>query len=110
MPVMTTRYWPFCDASDAVGAEAIEPRPRKGWLPPSSQRMAIDITAMTRQRICREITAHETTPEAIAASVDAWYGADLEQASEESREYAERHSWARLLPEYRKLFEELIAK
>jgi hypothetical protein len=95
MPVMTTRYWPFCDVRSA------------GWLPPSSQRMAVPVTATTRQRICREITAYETTPQEIAAAVDAWYGADLRQASEESRAYAERHSWERLLPAYRRMFAEL---
>jgi hypothetical protein len=66
--------------------------------------MAIPVTATTRQRICREITACETTPQAIAATVDAWYGADLQQASEDSRACAERHSWERLLPAYRQLF------
>jgi hypothetical protein len=108
MPVMATRYWPFCDAAGVVVMEGISPAQRTGWLPQSSQRMAIPVTATTRQRICREITAYETTPQAIAATVDAWYGADLQQASEDSRACAERHSWERLLPVYRQLFSMLI--
>ncbi|HUY89479.1 MAG TPA: hypothetical protein VMV10_12160 [Pirellulales bacterium] len=104
MPVMTTRYWPFCDAGEA---DEVAPEHREGWLPPSSRRMAIDVTSTTRQRICREITAHETTPQAIAAAVDAWYDADISAASDESREYAEHLSWRRLLPEYRRLFDGL---
>lgn len=103
LPVMTTGYWPFCDADDedAVGND------RSGWLPPSSRQMSIDVTSTTRQRICREIVAYETTPQAIAAAVDAWYDADISAASDESRAYAERHSWRKLLPEYLRLFDEL---
>ena len=103
LPVMTTRYWPFCDADD-LGATGER---RSGWLPRSSQQMSIAVTSTMRQRICREIVAHETTPQAIAAAVDAWYDADLSAASDESRAYAEQHSWRRWLPEYRRVFDEL---
>ena len=97
MPVMTTRYWPFCDADGDL----------QGWLPQSSQQMSIAVTSTTRQRICRAIDAQETTPQAIAAAVDAWYDADISSASDDARAYAQRHSWRRLLPEYRRVFAEL---
>ena len=103
MPVMTTRYWPFCDAESGRA----DGEHRTGWLPNSSQRMSIAVTSTTRQRICREIDAHETTPQAIAAAVDAWYDADISSASDDARECAQRHSWRRLLPEYLRLFDEL---
>lgn len=103
MPVMTTRYWPFCDADeeDAKGER------RRGWLPVSSQQMSIAVTSTTRQRICREIVAYETTPQAIAATIDAWYDADISAASDEARAHAEHHSWRKLLPGYLRLFDEL---
>ena len=104
MPVMTTRYWPFCDAGEDDGSNGEH---RRGWLPPSSQQMSIEVTSATRQRICREIVAYETTPQAIAAAVDASYDADISAASDESRAHAEQHSWRRLLPEYQRLFDEL---
>lgn len=97
MPVMTTRYWPFCDADGDL----------QGWLPQSSQQMSIAVTSTTRQRICRAIDAQETTPQAIAAAVDAWYDADISSASDDARAYAQRHSWRRLLPDYRRVFAEL---
>ena len=107
MPVMTTRYWPFCDAGERD--RSVEAEQRTGWLPLSSQQMSIEVTSTTRQRISREITAHETTPQAIASTIDAWYDADISAASDEARACAERHSWRRLLAEYQRLFDELCA-
>jgi glycosyltransferase involved in cell wall biosynthesis len=103
LPVMTTRYWPFCDVDHKDG----DGEDRSGWLPRSSQQMSIEVASTTRQRICREIIAYETTPQAIAATIDAWYDADISAASDESRAYAEQHSWRRWLPEYQRLFDEL---
>ena len=102
MPVMTTHYWPFCDAGDRD--ESVEAEQPAGWLPPSSQQMSIAAAATTRLRICREIIAYETTPRTIAAAVDAWYDADIAAASDEARAYAELHSWRRLAPEYLRIF------
>jgi hypothetical protein len=90
MPVMTTRFWPHCDAPDG----------RRGYLPASSQAMAIPPTRLARRRICREFTSYETTPETIAAAVDRLFDADIESASDDALAYAERHSWQRLAPRW----------
>lgn len=89
MPVMTTRFWPHCDLLR-------DGRVLRGNLPISSQRLAIAPARTRWQRICRTITAYETTPQAIAAAVDAVYGQDIRAASDEARRHAERHSWQRL--------------
>lgn len=86
MPVMVTRFWPHCDAANG----------KRGYLPRSSQALAISPVRRARRRICREMISHETTPEAIAAAVDRWFDADIESASDDARAYAERHSWQRL--------------
>ena len=91
MPVMTTRFWPHCDAPDG----------RRGYLPASSQALAIPPERRARRRICREITSYEMTPQAIAAAVDRLFDADIEAASDDARSYAERHSWQRLGPRWR---------
>ncbi|HJT33799.1 MAG TPA: hypothetical protein VJ783_17260 [Pirellulales bacterium] len=95
MPVMTTRFWPHYDL-------VRDRRVLRGNLPISSQRLAIAPARTRWQRICRTITAYETTPPAIAAAVDAVYGQDIRAASDEARHHAERHSWQRLGPAWRR--------
>ena len=91
MPVMTTNFWPHCDRGD-----------RRGYLPASSQALAIAVERTMRQRICREFTSYETTPQAIAAAVDAIYDTDIRAASRDARAWAEERSWARLGSAWRK--------
>lgn len=91
MPVMVTRFWPHCDEIDG----------KRGYLPQSSQALAISPARLARRRICREITSHETTPEAIAAAVDRWFDAEIEAASDDARAYTQRYSWQRLGPRWR---------
>lgn len=97
MPVMTTRFWPHCDVRR-------DEHICRGNLPISSQRLAIATARSNWQRICRTITAYETTPQAIAAAIDAVYGQDLRAASDEARRHAERHSWEQLGLAWRRLF------
>lgn len=94
MLVMTTRFWPHCDV-------VRDRRVLRGNLPISSQRLAIAPARTRWQRICRTITAYETTPQAIASAVDALHGQDIRAASDEARRHAERHSWQRLGPAWR---------
>lgn len=96
LPVMTTRFWPHCDL-------VRDRHVLRGNLPISSQRLAIVPARTCWQRICRTITAHVTTPEDIAAAVDAIYGTDIRAASDEARRHAERRSWQRLGPAWRRL-------
>lgn len=98
MPVMTTRWWPFCDEGD-----------RAGWLPPSSQALSIDVTSRVRKTILRDIASHETTPWFIAEAVDRAYGTDLTGASDESRAWAEAHSWRTQRAVWQRLFGDLKA-
>lgn len=95
MPVMTTRFWPHCDL-------ARDRHVHRGNLPISSQRLAIAPARTRWQRICRTITAYEMTPQTIAAAVDAVYDRDIRAASDEARRHAERHSWQRLGPAWRR--------
>ena len=101
MPVMTTRCWPHCDVLR-------EERVYRGNLPPSSQRLAIAPARTRWQRICRTITAYETTPQAIAAAVDAVYGRDIRAASDKARRHAQRHSWQRLGTAWRRCVSQAI--
>lgn len=101
LPIMTTDFWPHC-------SERLSPN-RRGWLPESSQLMAIPQRRVTRDRMCRPFDAHHVAPEAVAAAVDRVYGTDISQASADVRAVAERWSWERLGPVYVRLFEDLAA-
>ncbi|HEV3003096.1 MAG TPA: hypothetical protein VGX78_01485 [Pirellulales bacterium] len=123
LPVMTTRYWPFCDLGEWWSGRVVSghepPRPTThpspstthptGWLPPSSQSLALGVERTCRRRICREFTAHETSPRAIAAAVDALYSRDIRRRSADVRATAELWSWKRLGPVWAQLFEDLVA-
>jgi hypothetical protein len=111
MPLMTTRFWPHCDDTISPfdpqmesfrGAKGNE---RRGYLPASSQALAIAVSGTSRQRICREFTAYETSPEAIAAAVDALYDRDITAASDDARLWAEARSWSRLAARWRHILE-----
>jgi hypothetical protein len=112
LPVMTTGYWPFCDG-EASGQATTHDSPltthQTGWLPPSNQALAMGVERTTRRRICREFSAHETSPRTIAAAVDALYGRNICQASADVRATAELWSWKRLGPVWARLFEDLAA-
>jgi len=126
MPVMTTRWWPFCDEREQETGYRLQPamKPstsadcrlfavpcdlRLGWLPASSQALAIEVTSRRPWTVFRRVTSHETTPRAIAQAVDRAFGADLSSASRESRDWAEAHSWRTQASVWRKLFEDLVA-
>ncbi|HVC92569.1 MAG TPA: glycosyltransferase family 4 protein [Pirellulales bacterium] len=126
MPVMTTRWWPFCDereeGKDEGGRMKDEPGTpnsslilhpsafrNQGWLPPSSQALSIEVTARRPWTVFRQVMSHETTPRAIAEAVDRIYGTDLTSASRESRDWAEAHSWRTQATVWRQLFEDLAA-
>lgn len=104
MPVMTSAWWPFTNYTgfqNAIGP--IEPDllaryfpDGDGLLPPSSQALAIQPTAMRRVVICRPTLAFETSPERIAAAVDSIYDSDISAASEEGRAWAEERSFEKL--------------
>lgn len=102
LPVVTTRYWPFCDAPESDAH-----RDFPGWLPASSQALAIDPTHRTELSICRRIVAHETRPEAIAAAVNRLAGADIAAASEDARRFAEQHSWQRMGAHWREALRQI---
>lgn len=97
MPVMTTRYWPFCND----GA-------RKGWLPACIQEIAIAPRDVRKTRICRAIDAFCADPKNIAAAVDRLYCEDLEPLSSAARRCAEQYSWEKLLPRYREALTQLV--
>lgn len=103
MPVITTRFWPYCDAH--FGSEC-----RMGWMPQSLQAIAIPFERIERRAICRQFNAHCVSPLAIAASVDAIYGESIEQLSLDSRACAESFSWDRYKPIYEQLFDNLTSK
>jgi glycosyltransferase involved in cell wall biosynthesis len=112
MPVMTTRWWPFVTELRIAGnpqSEISNPKFKTGWLPPSSQSLAIEVTARRPWTVFRRVTSHETTPRAIAQAVDRAYGSDLTSASRESRDWAEAHSWRTQAKVWRQLFEDLVA-
>lgn len=100
MPVMSTRFWPFChtDRLRLVGPaepDLIERYKSDGtaMLPPSSDRRAIEPHAMRRMVIGRPILAFDVLPEAIAAAVDGVYDSDVSEASIEGRQWAEARSF-----------------
>lgn len=92
MPVMTTRFWPFCD-----GAEG------DGWLPKRSQRLAIEVDAVRPVRISREIFAVETTPQLIAAAVDRIAGQPISRHSDDAGQFAFDSSWRSRIADWRDL-------
>lgn len=96
MPVLTTRYWPFCDAE------------RPGWLPYSVQTLGVEPARVSRRNICRPIDVFDVSARSIAERVDAAYGENIERASDDARAVAERNSWAVLGPRYEQAFEELV--
>ncbi|HUY35368.1 MAG TPA: hypothetical protein VMV69_21670 [Pirellulales bacterium] len=117
MPVMTTRFWPHCDAGGVVSGGVVSGRTthrspltthQAGWLPASVQALAIERTGTSRRRICREFMAHETTPAAIARAVDAVYGRDIRQASDDARRHA-LECGVGGFERYRRLFDDLAA-
>lgn len=109
MPIITTAFWPFTNYTgfpNAVGP--IEPDlveryfpDGDGLLPPSSQVLAIQPTAMRRMVICRPTISFETSPQTIAAAVDAIYDSDISAASDEGRAWTEARSFERLAPLWR---------
>lgn len=97
MPVMTTRYWPFCDQED-----------KQGWLPKSIQDIAIEPCKVGRRIICREIDVFYPHAKDIAAAVDRLWGENIEAMSDDARAQAERWSWSSLLPLYQEQFQSLV--
>ena len=97
MPVMTTRYFPFCDEGERVG-----------WLPPSIQDIAIEPCKVDRKNICRPIDVFHPHAKDIAVQVDKLYGENIESLSIAARYCAEQNSWAALQPHYEQAFKHLV--
>lgn len=98
MPVITTRFFPFCDGGEGGG-----------WLPPSIQQLAIDPIIVRKSRICREIDVYVSSPKEIAAAVDRLYGKNIAQLSDDASSTAERWSWDALAEVYRREFALLVS-
>lgn len=81
--------------------------PMNTWLP---KEPLIPVSGNNRARIgpaYLEFDEAQFSPEAIAATVDAWYGYDVSVYSLQGREWAETMSWAKLGPQYIQVLEEL---
>lgn len=102
MPVMTTRYWPFCN--EHIGLDC-----RMGWLPHSIQAMAIPVDRCQRMSVCRPINVYYTSPLAIAAQVELIYGRQIDEESRYARQTAECWSWEELRKSYDNLFYRLAS-
>lgn len=74
--------------------------PINTWLP---KEPLIPVDHYTKERIAREFDCAQYTPEAIAQTMDAWYGRDITEYSHRGREYNNEHTWTHLKEAYRTL-------
>lgn len=76
--------------------------PANTWLPAPP---LIPVAAYRRARVsasCYEVDEAVVEPLAIAETIDRWFGQNITAFSLAGKEWAERHSWAALLPLWRK--------
>lgn len=71
--------------------------PANTWLP---KEPLIPVHSYRKDRIVREFDRAVVAPEAVAATVDRWYGERISSFSMQGRQWAEMHSWDRLKPKY----------
>lgn len=74
--------------------------PANAWLP---NIPLIPVSGYQRCVIAREFERAIIDPREIATAIDTWHGKDISQQSIAGREWAERHSWERLLSRYREV-------
>lgn len=99
--------------------------PTNTWLPKMVENMGderdwsvrrcasalIPVERYQRAKVCTsciEVDEAIVSPEAIARTLDAWYGADIGDYSDSGLEWAKANSWGVWAPKYRKLLEELL--
>lgn len=96
--------------------------PHNNWLPhwvqpigagPDNQPCLIPVTSYTRERVsggCNVIDRALTTPQAIARTVEAVYGADVAKYSRSGRDYREAMSWSKLGPVWTEYLRSVVEK
>lgn len=82
--------------------------PMNKWLPTAPM---IPVDHYRKERIGPPYPLYDRAcydPKTIAATVDAWYGADLTEYSLSGRAWAEAHSWGALKPRYMEALTNLV--
>jgi hypothetical protein len=84
--------------------------PMNKWLPTAPM---IPVDHYRKERIGPPYPEYNRAcydPKTIAATIDAWYGKNIEEYSLSGRVWAEAHSWGTLKPRYHKALEDLVGR
>jgi glycosyltransferase involved in cell wall biosynthesis len=79
---------------------ATDRHPVNTWLPHGPLIPAEGFVPSSVSPRFRQFREAVVRPSAVAKAVDEWYGKDVGDYSEQGREWAEKHSWAKLGPRY----------
>jgi hypothetical protein len=71
--------------------------PVNEWLP---KEILIPVDSYKKERIAIEFDSAQYTAQAIASTIDAWYGRDITELSHKGKEFGEQNSWHNLKEKY----------